>query len=427
MSESNEPAYIAIDQLQPGIYVYIDMGWLEHPFALSHFMIKSLDQIATLRQLGLKKLRYDPLKSQAKPLPLPTVPTPAPAEPAAPEALSPLQLAKVARMEQLNKQREAINQCEKTFLNSAKAVKELMKNIFSRPKESIDQADLLIGQMVQSMLVDKDVAVHLMGDKVAGEEVYYHSLNVAVLGMILAKELHIEPEAIRKLGVGALFHDLGKMDIPDKVRLKTDPLTRAEQELMRQHVSLGLDSGRKVGLSSEALLIIAQHHEQADGSGYPKGLKGDQIHPLTRIVTLINAYDNLCNHINPQESMTPHEALSLLYAQRRSQFDEAALAALIRTLGVYPPGTVVRLSNESLGLVMSVNSAKPLKPSVLVYDPQIPKAEAAILDLSNEDITISKCIRPGALPRQVFDYLSPRKRVTYYFDSASTNSKPGAV
>ena len=171
------------------------------------------------------------------------------------------------------------------------------------------------------------------------------------------------------------------------------------------------------------LRIVAQHHELADGSGYPKRLKGDQIDPLARIVALVNYYDNLCNPIDLAKAMTPHEALSLMFAQRRTKFDARALQVMIRSLGVYPPGSVVRLSNDALALVSSVNPVRPLRPWVTVFDPTVPRDEAIMLDLEQEpDINIAKALRPIHLPPEVYEYLSPRKRVTYYFDS---DSRPG--
>lgn len=153
----------------------------------------------------------------------------------------------------------------------------------------------------------------------------------------------------------------------------------------------------------------------------------------TRIVTIANVYDNLCNHVDPAQSLTPHEALSSMYAHRRAQFDSAIMATMIKSLGVYPPGTIVRLSNEAIGLVMNVNVGKPLRPRVLVYDAEIPKEDAIILDLADEssDISVTGSIRPGLLPKVIFDYLNPRKRVNYYFDSKSkqsptSNAKPNA-
>jgi hypothetical protein len=113
-----------------------------------------------------------------------------------------------------------------------------------------------------------------------------------------------------------------------------------------------------------------------------------------------------------------------MFAQRRAKFDPKALQVMIRCLGVYPPGTVVKLSNDAIALVASVNPVKPLRPWVTVYDPGVPKDEAIMLDLEEEpDINITKALRPIQLPPEVYDYLSPRKRVTYYFDADSKKGR----
>lgn len=93
----------------------------------------------------------------------------------------------------------------------------------------------------------------------------------------------------------------------------------------------------------------------------------------------------------------------------------------MRCLGIYPPGTIVVLSNDSIGIVLSVNSTRPLKPTVMVYDPDVPKDEAIVVDLEEEpDVAISRALKPQQLPQPVFDYLAPRKRTAYYFDSDSS-------
>ena len=178
-------------------------------------------------------------------------------------------------------------------------------------------------------------------------------------------------------------------------------------------------------MSASTLEVIANHHELMDGSGYPQRLKGNALSVATRIVTVANVYDNLCNPVDLRTALTPHEALSVMYAHKRGQFDPAVMATMVKSLGVYPPGTIVKLSNEVIGLVMNVNIGKPLRPCVLVYDSEIPKESAIILDLSDEakDINISGSIRPGLLPRTIFEYLNPRKHVNYYFES---KNKPGA-
>lgn len=428
MTKPDNDNLISVDQLQPGIYIHLDLHWMDHPFGFNSFKIKSVDQIRTLRQLKVTTVRYDPDKSDARPLPKPHATVSEPpamaSEPPSEEEILAIQ-AKHERIERLQQQREAIIRVEKEFISAANTVKNISRNIFSRPQETIQDADRLIQHMADSLLSDNDVAIHVMNERIGAEEMYLHSLNVTVLSLMVAREMQLSAEEIRLLGLGALFHDIGKTEIPDKILLKVDPLTKSERDFLQQHCDYGVDIGKKIGLPQAVIEIIHQHHECFDGSGYPRGLKGEQISSLSRIVAIVNQYDNLCNHVNIANSLTPHEALSLMFAQQRAKYAPIPLNIFIRCLGVYPPGTVVKLSNDALAIVTSVNSSRPLKPVVLIHDPEIPKDEAILLDLDKEpDINISKAIRPSQLPRQIFEYLSPRRRVSYYFDSQEPSSVP---
>jgi putative nucleotidyltransferase with HDIG domain len=428
MTKQDSEHFISVDQLQPGVYIHIDLHWMDHPFGFNSFKIKSVDQIRTLKQLKVTQVRYDPDKSDVRPLPVPAASVNAPSEPdlPAPEEIQVMQ-AKRARIERLKQQREAISRVEKEFVTAANTVRNISRNIFSRPKETIQDADQLIQKMSDSLLADNDVAIHVMNEKIGAEDMYFHSLNVTVLSLMVAREMKLAAEQIRLLGLGALFHDIGKTEIPDKILLKVDPLTKSERDFLQQHCDYGVDIAKKVDLPQSVIDIVHQHHECYDGSGYPQQLKGEQISQLAQIVAIVNQYDNLCNHVNVANSLTPHEALSLMFAQQRAKYAPAPLNIFIRCLGVYPPGTVVKLSNDALAIVTSVNPSRPLKPVVLVHDPEIPKDEAIMLDLDREpDINISKAIRPSQLPRPVFEYLSPRKRVSYYFDSQEQPTTPVA-
>lgn len=116
------------------------------------------------------------------------------------------------------------------------------------------------------------------------------------------------------------------------------------------------------------------------------------------------------------DSHTPHEALALIFAQQRNKFDPQPLNTFIRCMGVYPPGSVVMLSNESYGIVVSVNSSRPLKPQVLLHVPGARPGDIPIIDLEEEtEINITKSLKPSQLPRDAQDSLNPRKRLTYFF------------
>lgn len=424
MSEPENSIYIMPEQLCVGLHVHLDLGWMEHPFSFSSFKIKNVEQVETIRQLGLKRIRIEPGKSDSKPLPVATrekIQNTPEVVPVISAVDAEVLKEKQERIERLKHIQNEIAAVEKEFKQASETVKNLTKNIHSRPQEVRQEAEKLVGKMVESILAKGDVMIHAMSDKL-GDDVYFHALNVTVLSLILAKAIGIQEEEIQHLGMGAMFHDIGKVEIPDKILRKIEPLTKPEQSFFELHCEYGFDLANKVGLSKQAAEIVMNHHECVDGSGYPGKFKAEKISALCKVVSIVNIYDNLCNPVCLADALTPHEALSQMFALKRSKFDAAALKAFIHCLGVYPPGSVVQLSNEMTGMVVSVNSAKPLKPDVLVYDPDIPKEEAVIVSLEHEkDLSISKSIRPGQLPREVYQYLNPRKRVTYYFDPKKQN------
>jgi putative nucleotidyltransferase with HDIG domain len=411
---------VAPDQLRVGMYVYLDLKWFDHPFAFNHFKIKSPEQIETLRALGLPSLRMSRALSDPEALvgQTPALPPMAQPQPALEQEPSPVMLAKRAMMAQMKERREAAERIERAFVDTANTLRDIEKNLYSNPAQTLQQAHKLVDKIAESILNAPELAIAAMSDKLGGEDLYFHSLNVTMLALMLARELKLPTELMGPLGVGALLHDIGRKEVPDRILLKTEPLTTAERNLYEQHPNFGVEMARRMALAPAALDIIGQHHELIDGSGYPQGLKGEAISLLARLVAIANYYDELCNPPMLADALTPHEALSLMFAKLRSKFDPAMLKVFIRCLGVYPPGSVVQLSNGFIAMVSTVNTARPLKPLVVVYDAEVPKEEAMILDLGNEpELSISKAIRPNQLPREIYAYLSPRKHVSYYFDA----------
>lgn len=417
--------YLAMEQLQVGQYVYLDLKWFEHPFAFGQFKIKTQDQIDTIRSLGLKAIRYSPELSERGAIqPAATVPAPAAAAPA-PE-LSPVMLAKRAMMEQMRLRRLDAERVEKAFASTANVIRDIEKNLYSRPLESVAQANQLIGQIVDSILSAPELAIQVMGDVTGGEELYLHSLNVTVLSMMMARDLKLPAQVAGLLGMGALLHDIGLKEVPAKILTKTEPLTQAERNFYELHCEYGVDIGKNLKLHPMVLSIIREHHELFDGSGYPSRLAGEAITLMARIVAIADYYDELCNPLAIAKALTPHEALSLMFAKLRAKFDPKLLQCFIRCLGVYPPGTIVQLSNGVIGMVATVNTERPMKPVLVVYDADVPKEEAIMLDMDREtEVNIARSIRPAQVPREVYNYLSPRKRVSYYFDANASRPKDG--
>ena len=423
--QTQDNLFVTMDQLKIGLYVHLDLKWFEHPFAFNNFKIKDEEQISIIRSLGLRKVRYDPARSDLKPPPSQpegNIPDKAP-EPVLKE--HPALAAKRALIDKIKLQREAAARIETAFVDTAKTIRSVEKNLLTNPEATVGQAKILVEQIADSILSAPELALHVMGDKIGGEELYFHSLNVTMLSLMMARDIKLTQEGIRYLGMGALFHDIGRREVPAKILMKTEPLTQAEHNYFELHCQYGIEIGKRLKFPPPTLAIIREHHELYDGSGYPQKLKGEAIDVLARIVAIANHYDELCNPLNITQALTPHEALSTMFARLRAKFDPKLLQVFVRCLGVYPPGTIVQLSNGVIGMVATINTAKPMKPMVVVYDAEIPKEEAILVDMESEsDVNIAKAIRPAQLPREIYNYLSPRKQVSYYFDASAPNKAP---
>ncbi|HWP18741.1 MAG TPA: HD domain-containing phosphohydrolase [Burkholderiaceae bacterium] len=427
---ASSPQYIDVRHLRIGMHVHLDVGWMEHPFALSSFRIVSEDQIATIRSLGLARVRWEPQRSDPSVvavlagMDLEALPAaedaPASAPPAPPgEVMSQAeQEARRRRRELLAQQQASLAQCERELTQAQRSYKQVVELVHAEPKSAREKSEALIQAFRDKISGTHETCIRLLTE-VAGDRASFHSLNVTVISMLLGKALGLGGGDLQDLGMGALLHDVGKIDLPDRVRWKDEHFTLAELQFYQEHVAHGVGIARKMQLNPVVALVIGQHHEHADGSGFPMRLSGDRIVLAARIVALVNRYDNLCNPHNPAKAMTPHEALSLMFAQMKSRFDGPILSAFIKMMGVYPPGSIVQLTNERYALVVSVNAARPLKPRVVVHDPRVPRDEALVVELEEHpDLGIRRSLKPLQLPRESLDYLSPRQRICYFFERA---------
>jgi putative nucleotidyltransferase with HDIG domain len=465
----SSPETIDVRDLRPGMYIQLGLSWLAHPFPRSSFVISSQEQIALIRGLGLKHVRWDPCRSEvsrpaadaapapsrapdaeakesrvsvfvpehpagilpaAETMPQGVVAMPA-AAPSAYAAATPASAAlawaqsieDAARRERrqvLAAQRVAQQQCERRYgeaVRSWREVSELLRG--GDPVVARERSEQLSVELLQGMLGDTESSIRLLTGG-AGDRSSVHALNVAVFSLLLGRLLELSEAELKVLGLAALLHDIGKIYLPERVRTFDDQFTPAERKLYREHVALGVLHGRRMGLSAETLLVIGQHHELADGSGFPQKLGLERLSRAARIVGLVNRYDNLCNPPLPASALTPYEALSLLFAQGQTKYDLRLLSAFVRMLGVYPPGSVVQLTDERYALVNGVNAARPLKPRVLVYEPGVPRDEATVLDLEQAPgLGIRRSLRPAQLPSEAQQYLCPHPRVAWFFDASS--------
>lgn len=410
-----------VSALRVGVFVHLDLGWLDHPFPFGSFKIATEQQIEIIRGLGLSTVRWDPAKSDASiELPPPEATAAAPVSPIGGlngavdvEALERQRLA-----ESLRAQRQALQHCERRYSEGARAFRHIAEDAASKPEAACERAVQTVDGMVSELLDAPEAAIRLLTEG-QGERASVHAMNVTVLSLLLGRAMELPADSLRDLGVAALLHDLGKSEVPERVRYRDESFTAAHHKMYQVHVAHSVAIGKRMGLSPMALLTVSQHHELADGSGFPTGCKADRMAPSSRILALINRYDGLCNPPNPLKALTPHEALSLLFATQKERFESTTLGAFIRMMGVYPPGSLVQLTDGRFAMFVAVNSSRPLKPTVLAHDRGANRDDALLLDLQHDRATgVLRSLRADQLPRASLEYLAPRQRICYYFERA---------
>lgn len=409
-------AKISPNQVKIGYFVQLPVSWLKHPFISNKFKVTSHEQIAIIQNLALDFVYFFPEKSTITPEDAQPQTTPSAIREQAATLKLELERDKNARIELAKEQRRQLQRTEKAFEQSMVQIRNIMTKIGSRPLQAVDEAKQMINQIADTIVNAEALVLHLISQSGKDQEsLYYHVLNVSILSMMLAKNLGFSEEDIKLIGLAALFHDIGKLKIPTQVLRKTEPLTAPEINLLKMHTKYGVELLKLTeAFPINAFDIILQHHEMLDGSGYPAGLNAAQIDNKAKVVAVVNEFDNLCHPSDASKARSPHHAMSHLFKSMKGKLELNYMAQLIKMMGVYPPGTVVMLTDQRVGLVMSVNSEKLLYPNVLIYDPHIPRLEAPVISLEEGKLAIEKVIKPSALPTAILEYLNPRAQISYY-------------
>ncbi len=417
--------FVDIDQLRIGLFIELELGWMAHPFPTGSFKISSRKQIDTLRSLGLKRVRCYPAKSDPVKVAEPALngnlegagDLPRQAGAQSDEATAPIPVADSPPLGSLAAQQQSLELCERRFTSAIDQYRRTVEQVESQPYVVKEQCQTLVTTFVGEVL-EGESAIRLLSEGV-GEMAYMHPVNVTVIALLLGKKIGLVQSDMVELGLAAFLHDIGKSALPQQVRWPQDNFSPAELRQYQEHVNHSVRLAQGMQLSPSTLQTIAQHHEMTDGSGFPAGLMGDRLSVCASILALVNRYDNLCNPVRLGAALTPHEALSMIFSQLKVRFDSVVLGQFIHLIGVYPPGSVVQLTDDRYAIVVSVNSSPPLKPRVIVYEPSVPKSEALILDLEHSDgLGIRRSLRPASLPLAAMEYLSPRQRMCYFFEKS---------
>ncbi|HOD53286.1 MAG TPA: HD-GYP domain-containing protein [Candidatus Cloacimonadota bacterium] len=259
-------------------------------------------------------------------------------------------------------------------MNSARFGKALEQNVIK--KQAID--------VLNSIKRDNLALLSLLNLKNFDEYTYTHSLNVAVLATAFAWHMKFPEDKLLSIGRGAFLHDIGKAKVPLSILNKPDRLDDSEFKIMQMHPSYGEQIYQRENMTNQVEVdIVLHHHESYDGSGYPSKQAGNEINKFAAIVSISDFYDALTTERVYKKVIHPSEAIQIVYSQSGKKFDPRVVNHFIKTVGIYPIGSLVELSNEQIAMVVAFSRENLLKPVV-----QILQLENGILVSQNKIISL---------------------------------------
>lgn len=245
-------------------------------------------------------------------------------------------------------------------------VRDVFERIQTVGEIDVPLAETAAAKLATSLLDDARAMLSLVQIKDADAYTFTHSVNVGILAMYLA--LHTEYHSdLEEVAVGALLHDIGKVDTPTDILCKPGPLTEAEMAVMRRHPARGAEMLRDHGEKRHTVVsCVLSHHEKADGRGYPERRSGPQIRPHATITAIADIFDALTTNRPYRAAFNPRDALDLMVSRMNRELDHTLLACFSSIMGSYPVGSEVVLSDGSVGTVVNHYATTPDRPSVLV-------------------------------------------------------------
>ena len=343
--------------LKIGMHVHKFCGkWLDHPFWRSNFILDSHKDILKIQQSSISEVVIDTSKG------LDTV-----INARSCDSLPPNLPYRRDSAPHTQPMEAEIKQAVKVYANSKKAIQTMFDDARMGRSIDFDTTKTIVTEISESVMRNSDALISIMRIKTADEYTYMHSVAVCALMIALAKSLGFDQTACTEAGITGLLHDIGKTKIPDDILNKPGKLTDQEYGLMKTHP----DEGYKVlttyySVGETALDVCLHHHEKIDGSGYPRGLKGDQISLLARMAAICDVYDAVTSDRPYKKGWNPAEALQRM-SQWKGHFDPQLFQGFVKIIGIYPVGSLVKLASGKMGVVYEQNNAALLKPRVKVF------------------------------------------------------------
>lgn len=266
-------------------------------------------------------------------------------------------------------------------------VHEVLEDVKTGKVPEIKKVDGAVTNILDSVTRNKDALMSLLLFKEKDQYTYHHSISVSVLTIAFCKHIGLDSSQVKDIGAGAFLHDIGKIKIPLKVLNKAGPLNKKESAIMAKHVIYSKEILSKIeGISPASIEAAAHHHERYDGNGYPNGLKKDEISLAGQMTGIADCYDAMTSNRVYKKRLEPAQALRYLFRLAGKEFKEELMHYFIQCVGIYPVGSLIRLKNGLLGVVLETADLDFSKPVIrVVYDAKrnlnvIPK----VIDLAED-------------------------------------------
>ncbi len=408
--EQIEKIQIEADKLQKGMFVCeLDRPWSESPFVFQGFLLNTEEDVMRVRE-HCEWVYIDVKKSvHAKPGKHADISTKAPAskdsfKPSY-SAVAVDSLAQPKTRQSFKEKfrrmlkRQSSPRADDSFplavkssienrVQAARVVKSIMTDI--RLGKSIDTpaAKEAVEACVDNVMMNQDASLLLTRLRNKDEYTSEHSLNVAIISIAFGRQLGMDRKELNVVGLCGLLHDMGKMLTPKEILTKPGRLTPEEMEIMKRHPVDGRDILLDTRDVMDRVIDTAfGHHERLNGQGYPLGVSGNQIPLYTRIVTIADVFDAITGDRVYRQGETAETALGILHRNAGTAFDEALVTKFIQTIGTYPLGTIIELTNGEVGIVVDNNPDHRLRPKIkLLLDQNRQPRQPHIIDLSNDPV-----------------------------------------
>lgn len=297
---------------------------------------------------------------------------------------------------------------------SREVMREVVDNVSKGKKIDLDVAGRAVGRMVDSIIRNPDALVCLSQLKDVNEYTALHSIRTAIITLAFGRHLAVSRDELTVLGMGALLHDVGMAKLPTEILEKPGGLTVEEFKIMSNHVPWGVEILQNSGgVAQGAIEMVEQHHERGDGGGYPGKFTAKTITPAGAIAGIVDVYDAVTSDRHYSGGLSAEEALKRMYEWRKKDFKPQMVEEFIKCMGIFPIGSLVELSTGAIGVVITINRARRLKPKVaLVLTSSGTKfSQHFIADLSDdrytgeEELKIKRVLPAGAHDINPMDYI----------------------